>query len=94
MSKSRIAIGISTVYILLAVLSFVIMIIARDSTPMSGIFLVLLTQPWPAIITKFIGTRLGDSAIVNGLFLLIGGMINGLLIYLLLNLLIRMIKRD
>ena len=81
MKKSRIALAVSISYLLLVLLSFVIMLASLDSTPMAGIFLVILTQPWPIILGKLQDGSGGNYSLLNGLFLLAGGLLNGLLLY-------------
>ncbi len=53
------------------------MLLTIDTTPMAGIFLVMVTIPWPNIV----GVYAGDSALINGLLLLGGGLINGIVLY-------------
>ncbi len=93
MKKSKTALIISAVYLLLVVLSFFIMLITLKSTPMAGIFLVLLTWPWPTIIDMS-GVGQGDAALINGLLMLAGGILNGLLLYFLIYMIGRLTKNS
>ena len=91
MKKSKTALIISAVYLLLVVISFLIMLMTLKSTPMAGIFLVMLTYPWPTIIGMS-----GDgqnTAVVNGLLMLAGGILNGFLLYVLICLTGRLAKK-
>ncbi len=79
--RSKAATGVAIVYLLLVVAAFVIMVATMDSTPMSGIFLVLLTLPWPALLDA-LGPGDGASSLTSGLLLVGGGLVNALLLYL------------
>ena len=94
MKKSRIALVISISYLLLVLLSFGIMLTTLDSTPMAGIFLVILTQPWPIILGKLQDGSGGNYTLLNGLFLLAGGLLNGLLLYSFISLIESMLKKS
>lgn len=92
METAKIARTITIAYLLLVFLSFFIMIITLDSTPMAGIFLVLLTYPWPTIVGMLGDGSPGNSALINGLLLLAGGILNGFLLYVLIRLAVRLAK--
>ena len=93
MKKSKIAIAISTVYLLLVALSFVIMLMTLKSTPMAGIFLVMVTFPWSTIVGTLGDGYLENSLLLNGLLLLAGGILNGFLIYFLTCLIVGLVKK-
>jgi hypothetical protein len=93
MKKSRIALVISISYLLLVLLSFGIMLATLDSTPMAGIFLVILTQPWPIILGNLQDGSGGNHTLLNGLFLLAGGLLNGLLLYFFISLIESIFKK-
>ncbi len=92
MHRSRVALVIALVYGLLVIAAFVIMLATLQSTPMAGIFLVLLTQPWPALVGALDGGQSG-SALVSGILLLAGGMVNGVLLYVLVRVVYKLFSR-
>lgn len=94
MKQSTIAITISALYLLLVVLAFFIMLITLKSTPMAGIFLVMLTFPWPPIIGALGDGSPGNSALFNGLLLLAGGILNGFLLYFFTFLVVGLVKKQ
>jgi hypothetical protein len=79
--RSKAANGVAIIYLLLVLAAFVIMVATMDSTPVSGIILVLLTLPWSALLDAL---EAGDGAspLTSGLLLVGGGLVNALLIYL------------
>jgi hypothetical protein len=91
--KSKTARIIVSVYLLLVIASFLIMIFTAASTPMAGIFLVLFTYPWPGILDKLVGSSPQNSVLFNGLFLLAGGLINGFVLYVVISLIGRLFQR-
>ena len=63
-------------YLAFVVAAFIVMLITTADTPMSGIFLVMLTFPWSLLLSRVQDVFHINSAMFNGLFLLIGGFFN------------------
>ncbi|MBW1634643.1 MAG: hypothetical protein JRJ68_00080 [Deltaproteobacteria bacterium] len=81
----KFAVMVSSLYLLAVVAAFVVMLITADDTPMSGIFLVMLTFPWSMVLTRAQDVLHVNSAGFNGLFLLAGGLVNGFIFYAVLS---------
>jgi len=79
--KSKAAIVIASLYMAAVVASFVIMLTTQQDTPMSGIFLVMLTPPWALALGALQKLFHTDSSLVAGLFLLAGGAVNSAILY-------------
>lgn len=86
-NKSRAAVLITSLYLLAVAASFVIMLMTAADTPMSGIFLVMLTLPWSIMLSWIQGALHLDSMplMLNGLFLLAGGLVNSFVLYKLIS---------
>ena len=82
---STAAIIITSLYLLAVAASFVIMLMTADDTPMSGIFLVMVTLPWSFVLTLIQDTFHFTSMGFNGLFLLTGGLVNSFVLYKLIS---------
>jgi hypothetical protein len=92
-SKSKTARIIASVYLFLVIASFLIMIFTAASTPMAGIYLVLFAYPWPMILNQLAGSFEQNSIWFNGLFLLAGGLINGFVLYVVINFIMGLFRR-
>ena len=77
---NKAALIVAGIYFSLVCLSFVITVATLDATPMAGIFLVLFTFPWPGFLTRLMDPE-QSPVLVRALFLLAGGLINGVLLY-------------
>ena len=70
------------------------MLMTLKNTPMAGIFLVMLTYPWPIIIGALGDGVQENSALFNGLLLLAGGILNGFLLYFFTGLMVSLVKKS
>lgn len=77
---NKAALIVAGIYFSLVCLSFVITVATLDATPMAGIFLVFFTFPWPGFLTRLMDPE-QSPVLVRMLFLLAGGLINGVLLY-------------
>jgi hypothetical protein len=77
------AVIITSLYLSAVAASFIIMLMTADDTPMSGIFLVMVTLPWSILLTWIQSALHLDSIpmMLNGLFLLAGGLVNSFVLY-------------
>ena len=84
---STTAVIITSLYLLAVAASFIIMLMTTDDTPMSGIFLVMVTLPWSILLTWIQSALHLDSIpmMLNGLFLLAGGLVNSFVLYKLIS---------
>jgi hypothetical protein len=73
-------------YLLMVAVSFILMLATQNDSPMSGIFLVMVTAPWSLLLTWLLNTvHLSPTSLTNGLFLLAGGLVNGYILYKLIS---------
>ena len=92
--KSKAALFLSLLYLLLVAASFIIMLTTRTDTVMSGIFLVLLTPPWPLALGTLQKILHTDSCLLAGLFLLSGGAVISYILYSIISFRAGRIKND
>ena len=83
--KSKTAIVVTALYLLVVAASFIIMLITAGDTAMSGIFLILVTLPWSFSLTWAQDRFLLNSLGFNGLFLAAGGLFNSFILYKLIS---------
>jgi len=76
---------ITSLYLVAVTAAFVIMLLTQKNTPMSGIFLVMLTFPWSLLLSWIQNLFHVNSAVVNGLFLYAAGLLNGGILYTVLS---------
>jgi membrane-associated HD superfamily phosphohydrolase len=92
--KSRTAVVVSLLYLLVVVVSFVLMLITQNNTPMSGIFLVLITPPWALVLGAVNQLFQTDSSLAAGLILLAGGTVNSVILYQIISFTAARFSRD
>lgn len=78
---SKSAVVVTGLYLLAVLASLLIMGTTVDDTPMSGIFLILVTMPWSLLLTRIQGLLSFDSMMLNTLFLVAGGLLNSVILY-------------
>ncbi len=78
---SKLAAAITGFYLLALIASVLIMFLTTDDTSMSGIFLVVVSIPWPWLLTQLQDILSLDSMLFNTLFLTAGGLLNTFIIY-------------
>ena len=79
--KSRTAIILTTIYLLLVVGAFAVMFMAKPDESLSGIFVVLVAMPWTMLLTWLTDTLGIDSIVFNTLFLALSCILNAVIIY-------------
>ncbi len=79
---SKVASVFTGLYLLALIASVLIMVTTSDDTAMSGIFLVLVSMPWTFMLSGLQDAFALDSMLFNTLFLVAGGLLNGLIIYI------------
>ena len=85
-NKSTAAVLVSGLYLSAVAAAFVIMLVTAKDTAMSGIFLVMITAPWSLLLTWLLSLlHVNPSPLVNGVFLLVGGAVNGYILYKLIS---------
>ncbi len=82
---SKVAIAITSLYLLALIASLLVMFTTTGDTSMSGIFLVVVSIPWPMVLTQIQNALALDSMLFNTLFLIGGGLLNALIIYKLIS---------
>ncbi len=78
---SKLAAAITCLYLLALIASVLVMFTTTGDTSMSGIFLVVVSIPWPMVLTQIQNALALDSMLFNTLFLIGGGLLNALIIY-------------
>ena len=79
--SSRIAVVLTALYLLVVFAALALLLLAGKSDALAGIYFILVTFPWPSVLMWVTRTFHMDSMVFNTLFLLLGGLINGLVIY-------------
>ena len=87
--RSKIAIILAGLYLLLVAAALAVLLLAGENDSLAGIFFVLVTFPWSVVLTKVTAAFSMDSMAFNTVFLLVGGLINGGVIYYVVSLLSR-----
>ena len=78
---SKTAIAFTGIYLLALIASVFVMFTATGDTSMGGIFLVVISVPWPIVLTKIQDAFFLDSMMFNTIFLIAGGLLNAVIIY-------------
>ena len=92
-NKSRAGLVVASLYLMIVIASFVIMLATQSDTPMSGIFLVMVTPPWTLALGALQKLFHTDSTLFAGIFLLAGGVINAAVLYKITNLVASRFKK-
>ncbi len=79
--KPRIAAILAGLYLLLVFAALAVLLLAGKDDSLAGIYFILITFPWTVVLTKVTTASRVDSMAFNAVFLLIGGLINGFIIY-------------
>ena len=79
--KSKTAIVLTIIYLLLVLAAFTLMFTAKQDESLSGIFVVLLAMPWTMLLTWFTDTLGIDSIVFNTVFLALCCILNAVIIY-------------
>lgn len=75
------AIVVTSMYLSAIIVSLAIMFMTKDDTAMSGIFLVLVTMPWPLALSWIQKVFHFDSATMTTFLLVAGGLLNSVILY-------------
>jgi hypothetical protein len=92
--KSKAALVIAGLYMLVVVAAFIVMLATSSDTAMSGIFLVMLTPPWPLALGALQKILQTDSSLFASLFLLAGGAVNSAVLYRIIALVAARVSRS
>ena len=93
-NKSKTAVVLSLLYLLVVVASFILMLTTQNDTPMSGIFLVMITPPWALVLGAVNQLFQTESSLVAGLVLLAGGTVNCFILYQIISFTAARFSRD
>lgn len=85
--------ALASLYLASVVASFILMLVTANDTPMSGIFLILVTLPWSLLLSRLQEMFHVNSVGFNGLFLLMGGLLNCYFLYKILSFLSSRMQR-
>jgi hypothetical protein len=75
------AIVVTSLYLSAIIVSLAVMFMTKDDTDMSGIFLVLVTMPWPLILSWIQEALHFNSITITTLLLVAGGLMNSVILY-------------
>jgi hypothetical protein len=79
--RSKAAIGLTAIYVLLALAATSLPLLAQEEESLAGIFFVVFAWPWTIVLGR-LTERFGIDAIVfNYVFLLLGVFVNAVLLY-------------
>lgn len=81
------AIVVTSLYLSAIIVSLALMFMTKGDTAMSGIFLVLVTMPWPLVLSWIQKALHFDSVAMTTLLLVAGGLVNSLILYKVISLL-------
>ena len=79
--RSKIAVGVTILYLIALAASLVVMVMTVDDTAMSGIFLVMVTMPWAMALGWLKDLLQIDSMLFTTVFLVSGGLLNSFILY-------------
>jgi hypothetical protein len=79
--KSRLALWLSGIYFAVGFVSWLLPLFAKPGESLSGIFVVMLTQPWATLLTIVTERLQLDSFVLNMTVMLIGVLVNSWIIY-------------
>ena len=79
--KSKTAIILTSIYLLLVIGAFAVMLMAKPDESLSGIFVVLVAMPWTMLLTWFTDTLGIDSIVFNTVFLALCCILNAVIIH-------------
>jgi hypothetical protein len=79
--RSKLAVSLSALYLLVIIASLVMMLITEGDTSMSAIYLVMVTMPWAMVLSPVQKLLQIDSMIFATVFLVIGGIFNTTVLY-------------
>ncbi len=80
-SQSKLPLILTTVYIIVSILAFVLMFATMATNSLSGIFVVLVALPWSSFFVSLIDSIGIDSIVLNTVLMAVGVAINALIIY-------------
>ena len=84
--KSATAVVLAALYLLVVIAAFVVMLATMADTPMSGIFLIMITATWSLLLSGLLNiVHLSPTPLIYGLFILIGGAGNSYILYKLIS---------
>ena len=75
------AVVVTSLYLSAFIVSLVVMFMPKDDTPMSGIFLVLVTLPWSLLLSWIQEALHSNSMTITILLLMVGGLMNSVILY-------------
>lgn len=80
-SQSKIPLILTSIYIGVSILAFILMYATMATETFSAIFVVLVAMPWSIFFTQLINDAGTDSNILNLVVMTIGVVINASIIY-------------
>ena len=87
--KSKTAITLTVIYLLLVVAAFTVMFLAKPGESLSGIFVILVAMPWSMLLTWFTDTLGIDSIVLNTVFLALCCILNAVIIHFMVSFIAR-----
>ena len=87
--KSKTAIVLTLIYLLLVLGAFAMMLMAKPGESLSGIFVLLVAMPWSMLLTWFTDTPGIDSIVINTIFLALCCILNAVIIHFMISFIAR-----
>lgn len=94
MNKSKTAITLTVIYLLLVVAAFSLMFMAKQDESLAGIYVVLVAMPWTILLSWFTDSLGVDSITFNTVFLAVGCTLNAIILYSLVSFIARLFRRN
>lgn len=92
--KSKIAITLTVIYLLLVVAAFAVLFAAQQDDSLAGIFVVMVAMPWSIFLTWLTETLSIESMAFNTVFLAVGCYLNAVILYSSVSFIARIFRRN
>jgi len=92
--KSKTAITLTVIYLLLVVAAFSVMLMAKQDESLAGIYVVIVVMPWTLLLTWISDISGIDSITFNTVFLAVGCILNAIILYSLVSFIARLFRRN
>ena len=80
-SQSKLPLILTSIYLAISILAFILMFVTIESDSLSGIFVVFVAMPWTLLFIPLIDAIGMNSIALNTILMAVGVGINALIIY-------------
>jgi len=88
-NQSKLPMILTSIYIAISILAFILMFATMATESLSGIFVVLVAMPWSILFTQLIDIIGSNSIALNTVLMVLGVGINALIIFVFFSFLTR-----